>query len=505
VCLMKRFRFRKLIFASAIGVTLGAVTLGTAVLSEAAGPRQILSGLWDRRPKLSNLAESRLNPRTWANSPTAEKLGRVSLSGLVGRDSSVKTGKGQTVSASRPDLYEDPFAVSGESTNSVTSDSSAIARRSAAQAAPSPRQRREKSRSEFQSFEQRRDVAADNRATVDDGTRGLSGQDVVRRTEAPNRTEAPKLPNGLEGASVTRSSPGPRDSRNQFSDGFDQEFQRLIKSVIAETEATTSGGGDNELPVRRLTDNRDALRSPVSAPRFPTSQGGQSPLGGGASSVENLIESGRRDMATAMTLPMDAGESPLIMAHPDPTSISLTEAQTQVDGRPAMMVPSMQSSGGTSRADLRNGWTGDSLQDRELESDSRINSIGAMRPRVISNGAPARSVPNNRQYERTSYSSKEDGPLFGEPVQSAQRVTAGLGKLDAVANPRDLEGVSSAPIIDWSLDSNSSEPATARSIPWGFASVLVTAVTTLLAILLLRKRQVVTVVTSGTDPTSESD
>ena len=65
-------------------------------------------------------------------------------------------------------------------------------------------------------------------------------------------------------------------------------------------------------------------------------------------------------------------------------------------------------------------------------------------------------------------------------------------------------GLSSAPVIDWSLDEGLNQTAHGTTVPWGFASVLVTAVSALLAILLLRKRQVVTVVTSGTRDVQET-
>jgi len=479
---MKCFRFRKLIVASAIGLTLGAATLGTSVLSEAAGPRQILSGWWDRRPTLNKLSDSKLNPRTWVSPSEKEKPGQVHLSKLMGRDSSGRAGGGQTVSVSRSDLYEDPFASGGESTNPAAGSESraAVALKSASQAAPSPRQRREA-----------------KRRTEPTGQAG--NQSIAHRSQVP------KLPDGLEVASSDRSSE-PGSSGNQFSDGFDQEFQRLIKSVIAETEEFTASG-DTQAG-RKLASGLGSARGPVSAPRISGSASGQSPLANGTNSMNDLIETSRRDMATAMTLPPDAGESPLITSHPGPRSIALTEgtARSQQVGQPEMMVPSLQTPGGTDRADLRNGWSGESSPARPDETTLRLASAPAKRPRVTSNVAPPQSVPNNRQYERMSYSSAEDGPLFGTVVEAPQQVVAARRQeLDAAGIARAEEVVSSAPIIDWSLDANSSESTNGRSVPWGFASVLVTAVTTLLAILLLRKRQVVTVVASGTDAARETE
>ena len=80
-----------------------------------------------------------------------------------------------------------------------------------------------------------------------------------------------------------------------------------------------------------------------------------------------------------------------------------------------------------------------------------------------------------------------------------------LARLENEGIPRGLEGVSSAPEIDWSLDAESSEANSNFEVPWGFAGIIVASMTTLIAILLLRKRQVVTVVTSAPDVSRESD
>ena len=93
---------------------------------------------------------------------------------------------------------------------------------------------------------------------------------------------------------------------------------------------------------------------------------------------------------------------------------------------------------------------------------------GPVRPRVVSNGAPTHSVPNNPRHERISYSSEGESPVFGT-------VNAGpaLARLENEGIPRGLEGVSSAPEIDWSLDAESSEANSNFEVPWGFAGIIV--------------------------------
>ncbi|MFP6766069.1 MAG: hypothetical protein VB858_20725 [Planctomycetaceae bacterium] len=112
-------------------------------------------------------------------------------------------------------------------------------------------------------------------------------------------------------------------------------------------------------------------------------------------------------------------------------------------------------------------------------------------------------MPNNRRYERITYnSSTQDLPFNSgntDPIPETASEPAPEGQ--PVADGADF---SSAPMIDWSLNEGPADPSHRGSVPWGFASVLVTAVSTLLAIHMLRKRQAVTVVTSGTRTGQES-
>lgn len=76
-----------------ISATFFALTLCGAVLSQAAGPREFLFGIWDKRPRVS---ESRLNPKTWQKSRANE----VDVTRRVRLD---------PTSSVRETLHNDPF------------------------------------------------------------------------------------------------------------------------------------------------------------------------------------------------------------------------------------------------------------------------------------------------------------------------------------------------------------------------------------------------------------
>lgn len=490
---MKRFRNRKLICAAAVVL---AIALGTTVLTEAAGPREFVSGLWKKRPTVKKVSESRLNPRNWMTRFSDRATGSSHVNDRVG-GVTVSGNDGTANTSVRPDLYQDPFAVS--ETVSDTEDAGlSVAQKSSPTAAPSPRQRREASRQS----------TIPERRERENATRNVARRDGTG-------SSAPVLPDGLQGES-DRSEPidgGPvsaflrPDSGNQFAPGFDSEFQRVVESVIRETDSPRP----ETKPSTRVMSGAGDVRGPVLAPQLPdhaTGDNQETLLSG--NDVGQLIDRSRRNMATTLAVPTERQESPQIHSHPGQPQrpVSLTDGTAPLlgGGHPAMLVPTSEgdSASSTSRRlqhqpDLRHEFsTGHSVPQR-AEQLSPFG--GPVRPRVVSNGAPTHSVPNNPRHERISYSAEEESPVFGtvhEGPAIARRDNEGL--------PRGLEGVSSAPEIDWSLDTQSNEPQTSFAIPWGFASFVVTVTASLfLAILLLRKRQVVTVVTSAPDAARESD
>lgn len=489
---MKRFRNRKLICAAAVVL---AIALGTSVFSEAAGPREFVSGLWKKRPALKKVTESKLNPRNWMSRYSDRKdSSRVSDAGSKAGNSA----DGAADSSVRPDLYQDPFAVSGKVTKTADSET-AVAQRSSPTAAPSPRQRREASR----------------RSTISQPSERENPTRQVARREA-TESSAPVLPDGLQGDARTpvdgSQESGPvsallrPDSGNQFAPGFDSEFQRVVQSVIRETETTRP----ETKPSTRAMSGADDVRGPVLAPQLPNHVTGshqESLLS--ANDVDQLIDRSRRDMTTTLAVPSEQRGSPQIhsrLGQPQ-RPVSLTDGTSPLlgGGHPAMLVPTSEGESvlptteqTRRQPDLRHEFsTGRSVPQRaEQLSPSR----GPVRPRVVSNGAPIHSVPNNPRHERISYSSEEESPVFGTVLEGPA-----IPRRENEGHPRGLEGVSSAPEIDWSLDRDPSEASSSLEVPWGFAGIIVASITTLFAILLLRRRQVVTVVTSAPDAARESD
>lgn len=477
---MKRLRFRKLICAAAIGLTLCAATLGTSVLSEAAGPGEFVSGLWNKRPRLKNVSESKLNPRNWGRR-IVETPVRSVRNLIPGSETVGDRADGQALESTRPDLYEDPFAVPGPESGPPMP-----AQKSSREPAPSPRQRRE---------------AVRRAADASDGEEqspAVSQKEVVR--------SAPILPDGIRPGNSEQGQPESAllqsERKSQFTPGFDSEFQRVVQDVIRESESDRA----SQVAERSMVNGGEDLRGPIQAPQIPEGTVDRAvPDSLLSQDVDQLIGESRRDMASTLTVPADSQEAPLRAGpsgrqHP----ISLTDGTQSGDfgGHPAMLVPS-GSPGDRSpesvrkSVDMRHEFSAGAVSRR---AEPLSHSPGPIRPRVVSNGAPPRSVPNNARHERISYTLEEEAPVFGQVVERPA-----LAQPQRNGRPAKRETASSAPIIDWSLDETANEAPATITIPWGFAGVLVTAVTTLFAILLLRKRQVVTVVTSGTDAARESD
>ena len=488
---MKRFRNRKLLCAAFVVLTIAS---GTAVLTEAAGPREFVSGLWKKRPTLKKVSESRINPRNWITRFSDRATGPSGVSDLVGRGT-VSDKDGSADSSVRPDLYQDPFAVAGGVTE-IENSGTSIAQKSSPKAAPSPRQRREASR----------------QSTIPSRAREAT-REMARRDRAEN--SAPVLPDGLTSESPVDGGQdsGPvsallqPDSGNQFAPGFDSEFQRVVQSVIRETDTPRT----ETKPSTRAMSGADDVRGPVLAPQLPEhATAGQKETLLSTDDVGQLIDRSRRDMATTLAVPTERQEFPQMHSHPGqpqrPVSLTDGTAPLLSGGHPAMLVPTSEGEAALPTSerrqhqpDLRHEFsTGRSVPQR-AEQLSPFG--GPVRPRVVSNGAPTHSVPNNPRHERISYSSEEESPVFGTVHEGPA-----IARLENEGIPRGLEGVSSAPEIDWSLDAESNEPQSSISVPWGFVSFLFTVVATLiLGILLLRKRQVVTVVTSAPDAARDSD
>ena len=198
-----------------------------------------------------------------------------------------------------------------------------VAQKSSPTAAPSPRQRREASRQS----------TIPGRRERENATRNVARRDGTG-------SSAPVLPDGLQGES-DRSEPidgGPvsaflrPDSGNQFAPGFDSEFQRVVESVIRETDSPRP----ETKPSTRVMSGAGDVRGPVLAPQLPdhaTGDNQETLLSG--NDVGQLIDRSRRNMATTLAVPTERQESPQIHSHPGQPQrpVSLTDGTAPVAWR----------------------------------------------------------------------------------------------------------------------------------------------------------------------------
>ena len=485
---MKCFRNSKLICAVAAVLM---IAIGTSVLSEAAGPREFVSELWKKRPRLQGASESKLNPRNWIRRNTGP-IGtrRVGDAGW-GADNPTDGGAD---SSTRPDMYQDPFAVSGPVAETADS-STAVTQKSSPAAALSPRQRRE----------------AGRRLAVPSG-RDDASRNVARRNVA--KSTSPVLPDGLQSDSRTPENGSQKsgldsallqpEPGNQFAPGFDSEFQRVVQSVIREAETPRP----ETKPSTRSMAGVDDARRPVVAPLLPDhAKGNQLESLLSVKDVDQLIDCSRRDMTTTMDVSVERQESLQIHSPTEQPQrpVSLADGASSLlsgDQRTILVQNTDAESAlpkpGQGQPSLQDGFsTGRSA----LQRPERLSPLSrSVRPRVVSNEAPPYSVPNNSRHERVSYSSEDELPVVGTVHERLA-----VDRRENHEMSRSLDGVNSAPEIDWSLDRNSVESGSRIEVPWGFAGIVVASMMVLCAILLLRKRQVITVVKYAPHAVVESE
>ena len=280
------------------------------------------------------------------------------------------------------------------------------------------------------------------------------------RPSAPQKESAPALPVGRPVAAtktnLKQRPTAPTAGTNQFVGGFDAEFSRLVQSVIVETKPGTVSA-----PVPRLPED-SAVRQPSASP--PPGFADQQQLGFGTAETEadflplmpprtNQENNSVANRTPAVT-PSKSGEystedelREFARYGRKLTGQSIDEviqdSRDRLAGTPLAtmrrnpgdsQLTGGQDTGSQVRQIESSGMADDSNRERELEmlqapmmqitprragSGVIVSSRQSrpVRPRVTSNGAPRRSVPNNSGVERLSYQTDEilaDGSL-GQP------------------------------------------------------------------------------------------
>jgi hypothetical protein len=426
-------RLRLYVCAAAV-----VVTLGGTVLTQAAGPGEFISRLWNREPAPKKEVTSGFSPFRWLRGKKSDSTAtRVKVS-----------DGGRTVVSERPELISDPFLAAQQSpaaqqshgSRPVVSTSRKIIVR------PQPRSRTE---------------AARNPEANHDST--VASAPAARR-HLPELT--PNDDNGLDTVASTQPSHAARPADNGgFVDGFDSEFQKLVASVVSESRQKKK----EDIATPRLPDD---LGTDVSSPQQNASlettiadspadgqQFADSPLEQSRETVSDLIRESRRQMESSTLAQRAAGKGPSERTRSN-TSLTDRSVDERNDVAAASHSHSNQTASRSSapsdssflpqRLPDQLGHNGNQLvvpshivPDRELfnptdawmnrsrnqsyeagaEADSqqtqpvtqvipgsRGNGVmiesgqwSLVRPRVSSNVAPSRSVPDTSKFRRLSF------------------------------------------------------------------------------------------------------
>lgn len=426
-------RLRLYVCASA-----AAVTLGGAVLTQAAGPGEFISRLWKREPTPKKEVTPALSPFKWLRREKAEASARRLR----------VSDHGRRVVSERPSLVSDPFLteqapfVARTNVATKSPDKKVIAR-------PEPRKKTVTTQtvdlihpaSSGRPYQQA-DRAGQTRVT--DFAQGVSQNRTATAAQQP-------LPE-VQPTSVPEPRSGQQPSNGQFVSGFDNEFQKLFKEVIEESRQAKGRTATPRLPdeaeansptpdVARLSD--EAASHPDAQPTDFADVARKR----NEAEVDNLIQESRNQIKSSVLARQTARDrqttnvAGVSHSNPEQTAPRLdVTAESGVSGSafmpqrlpdripqavnqlivPSAMVPERQlfttSEDWMNRGDLERQAAVEADPGPDLQPVVRVvpGDRGAgvviesgqwspIQPRVLSNVAPARSVPDTSQFRRLSF------------------------------------------------------------------------------------------------------
>jgi len=414
---MKRRRLRLLVCASA-----AAASLGGGVLTQAAGPRELLSRMWEERPRASDVSESRLNPRTWFGDED-EQENATAGKGQKETDNSVRRRIVRpSGSSSRADLDRNPFenepspvAVSnaGTAAPNVSQGPAAVKQPAPSASAQAPARSvtpdsagNVTARTDADQQPARKVIVRPQPRTRDAGTppssdspapllpdlsggrRGESLTDSTPLTPAARSQTAPALVD-----SAQETPPPPASGEERFADEFDSEFQRLVDNVVGETGRQSSATASTAASAAPMP-NGGASR----VPQRPAASGATD--GSGRGSLQDLIAETRRELeqsALPNADPLDGRQLPELPDYdaesdmvllPDPARAGLADNVTQPvqEFAPERSVSMTRSGSFAPRQELLS----DHQSDQSLQAQSRRQPMSAPDPHLSQTGGIAR-------------------------------------------------------------------------------------------------------------------
>ncbi len=426
-------RLRLYVCASAV-----VVTLGGAVLTQAAGPGEFISRLWKREPAPKKEVTSGFSPFKWMRRDKSDSsTGRVEIS-----------DRGRRVVSERPQLVTDPFLTeSAPTAPNVHQVEKPVSKGVIVR----PQPRRKPATTQTVDLNP---PAASQRPHPPSGGVGRTRITDFGQSSSQNRAASvaqQSLPE-VQKARAPQPSKGQSPRNGQFVSGFDSEFQKLFKEVIEESRQTKGSTSTPRLPdeatanapspgVARLPDTEtppaDSLRKDFA--RFAQERTGPE--------VDNLIRESRNQMESsvlARQASRDRGTTNVAgtsHSSPNPTpSTSGSPVDSNAAGSaftpqrlpdrvpqtvnqlivPSSMVPDRRlfttSEGWMNRGELERQAAAAAVPGPDLQPVVRVvpGDRGAgvviesgqwapIQPRVSSNVAPARSVPDTSQFRRLSF------------------------------------------------------------------------------------------------------
>ncbi len=450
---MIRPRLRLYVCASAI-----VVTLGGAVLTQAAGPGAFISRLWKRDPAPKKEMTSGFSPFKWLRRDKSNS----SVSHVEISDS------GRRVVSERPQLVIDPFLNEqaptaprvSQATKPVIKDVIA-------------RQQSRKNNATNHTVDLSRPVASQRPYQPSDEVGRTQVTDFAKDTAQKRVTsEAQQTLSDFPTAPAPQSRNMKQPLNQKFVTGFDSEFQKLFKEVIEESrqskgsattprlpdEATTDAAstGTARLP-ETATSQTDALRKDFAD--FAQQRSGaevdkliresrnqinssvlsrQAARNRGTTNVAGTSYTNPNAPAPKLEATVDSDVSGSVsMPNRLPDQVPQSVNQLIV---PSSMVPEQQifttSDGWMNRGELRRQASAETAPDPDLQPVVRVvpgdRGTGVViesaqrsliQPRVSSNVAPARSVPDTSQFRRLSFegadTSAETGAVqaIGDSIQ----------------------------------------------------------------------------------------
>ena len=488
---MIRPRLRLYVCASAV-----AVSLGGAVLTQAAGPGEFISKLWKRDPAPKKEDAPSLNLFKFLRRESADSMDRrVKMS-----------DGGRSVVSQRPELANDPFLteVLPRTITPTASGNEGIIVRPQPRQGPATTQTVDLDRAATESIST--DTASNTGHTriADSAIAGES-----RRTAAVAQQSRPEL-------KTTAASPV---GNGQFVNGFDSEFQKLFKEVIEESRQSKVSA-----PTPRLPDEAVVGFAPSAAASLPevvTSDAAalkkdfaEFAQERNRTGIDELIRESRNQMESSALARRTNGDrssqrsdtgrkvpqrvnntqtSVSAVAHSDSEGTTTTTLSGSGAGFiphmlpdrlspetvnqlvvPSSMVPDRRmfttSDGWMNRGELDRQADAENAPLPDLQPVVRVapghrgtgvviesGQWSPIQPRVSSNVAPARSVPDTSQFRRLSFEGVDTSADDGA-IQAIGNGSPNVGDLSTDSPHVGQYSGSSALIIPTVSDMNSNVP-----------------------------------------------